>query len=81
MDYKSPPMEIVQLEAAVRRKLMGRIHELHLSMDHAGLVLRGQARSYYIKQLAQHEVMQGSKLPIQANEIEVLRFDLGGQRG
>jgi hypothetical protein len=34
-------------------------------------VLRGRARTYYAKQLAQHAVMQATALPILRNEIEV----------
>ena len=35
------------------------------------VILRGQARTYYAKQLAQHYVMNGLGLPVVANEIEV----------
>jgi hypothetical protein len=73
MHYTRPPEEIERLEEEVQRRLYGRIRDLHLSLDQDGLVLRGHARSYYNKQLAQHEVTQVSKVPIQANEIEVLR--------
>jgi hypothetical protein len=34
--------------------------------------LRGRARTYYAKQLAQHAVMQVTEYLIQANEIEVV---------
>jgi hypothetical protein len=37
-----------------------------------GLVLTGQASTYYAKQLAQHAVMEATALPILANEIDVL---------
>jgi hypothetical protein len=36
-----------------------------------GLLLRGYSHSYYVKQLAQHAVMQATNLRIVANEIEV----------
>ena len=36
-----------------------------------GLILRGYAHTYYAKQLAQHWVMEATRLPILANEIEV----------
>jgi hypothetical protein len=36
-----------------------------------GVVLRGIARSFFAKQLAQHTVMNGTKLPIVRNEIAV----------
>jgi hypothetical protein len=44
---------------------------LKLKVRDDGLVLRGHARTYYAKQLAQHAVMEFTKLPIRANEIEV----------
>jgi hypothetical protein len=37
----------------------------------SGKALRGFAHTYYAKQLAQHAVMEATKLPILANEIEV----------
>jgi hypothetical protein len=37
------------------------------------LVLRGQARSHYAKQLALHAVTEVVNLPIEANEIKVDR--------
>jgi hypothetical protein len=36
-----------------------------------GLILRGQAHTYFAKQLAQHAAMEVTELPILANEIEV----------
>jgi hypothetical protein len=35
------------------------------------LVLQGQAHTYYAKQLAQHALLEATRLPIRANEIEV----------
>jgi fructose-1,6-bisphosphatase len=60
-----------QLENRVQSKLSGRIHNLQLLRHAYGIVLRGFARTYYAKQLAQHAVMTESELPILANEIEV----------
>ena len=40
-----------------------------------GVVLRGKARSYYAKQMAQHLVITTSTLQILANEIEVANGD------
>jgi len=36
-----------------------------------GIILQGQAQTYYAKQLAQHAVMKVIEKPILANEIEV----------
>ena len=43
-----------------------------MTVRDGGLVLYGRTRTYYAKQLAQHEVMGRSRLPIRANSIDVL---------
>lgn len=60
-----------QLECLIRGRLQGRIHDFRLLPRGQGLVLQGHARSYYIKQLAQTELMAVADFPIAANEIEV----------
>jgi hypothetical protein len=55
----------------VQTRLLGRVHEFRLESSAAGLVLRGCARTYYAKQLAQHAVMDATDVPILANEIAV----------
>ena len=60
-----------QIEQLVLRRLNGRVRSLKLMVRDDGLVLRGHARTYYAKQLAQHAVMELTKLRIRANEIEV----------
>lgn len=67
----SSTAEIAQLEAHVRSQLIGRIRHFHIIVRDEGLVLKGLASTYYAKQLAQHAVMQGSKVPILANDIMV----------
>ena len=64
--------EIERLGNRIRAKLSGRIRDFRLEAGAAGLVLRGRARTYYAKQLAQHAVMAATDLPILRNEIEVL---------
>jgi hypothetical protein len=49
------------------------VRDFCLVVRDRGLVLRGRALSYYVKQLAQHAVMQTTRLPIRNNEIEVSR--------
>ena len=56
-------------------RLAGSVHNLNLILNDDGLVIRGCVRSYYSKQLAQHAVMQFTKMPIRANEIEVTLSD------
>jgi hypothetical protein len=65
----APEME--QLEARVQSRLNGRVHNFRLVCRERGLVLTGQARTYYAKQLAQHAVMEATTLPIMANDIDV----------
>jgi hypothetical protein len=60
-----------ELEARVQCRLGRQIRELRLVVVDRGLILRGHTRTYYAKQLAQHAVMEASRLPILANEIEV----------
>jgi hypothetical protein len=59
------------VEEHVRTRLGGLVQNLRLIVRDDGLVLRGYARTYYAKQMAQHAVMETISLPIQANEIEV----------
>jgi hypothetical protein len=66
------PEEVVQLLASVQRQLPGRICDLRLLVQDEGLVLQGHASSYYAKQIAQQTVMKATKLPLLANDIEVL---------
>lgn len=74
MDSVSEPLDdqLAQLEAKVQNSLKGSVRGLHLAVRDCGLVLYGQAFSYYAKQLAQHAVMRAGVLPIVANEIHVL---------
>jgi hypothetical protein len=60
-----------QTEQVVLRRLNGRVRSLKLKVRDNELVLRGHARTYYAKQLAQRAAMEFSQLPIIANEIDV----------
>lgn len=64
--------EMEQLETLVQSRLSGRVRNFRLVVHGSGLILRGQARTYYAKQLAQHAVMEASDLPIGVNDIEVV---------
>ena len=63
--------EIDGLEGIVRRRLNGRVRDFRLLLQDNGLILQGYAFTYYAKQLAQHAIMQATRLPILANDIEV----------
>jgi hypothetical protein len=62
---------LVRVESRIRCRLTGRVREFQLVLRDQGLVLRGETRTYYAKQLAQHAVMDATSLPIESNEIEV----------
>jgi hypothetical protein len=61
-----------QILAKVQQCLQGRVRNLRLVLDVKGIVLQGQALTYYVKQLAQHAVLTAIDLPILRNEIEVI---------
>ena len=63
--------EIATAEAHLAKHLRGRLSEVRLSIHLGGVVITGRTRSYYVKQLAQHAVMERVSLPIVANEITV----------
>ena len=63
--------EMELLETRVQSRLNGRVRHCRLVLREGGLVLMGHSRTYYAKQLAQHAVMEATRLPIVANEIEV----------
>jgi hypothetical protein len=65
------PSELERLEAVVRTRVNRRVRDLRIVCDENGLVLQGQAPSYYVKQIAQQAVMAATDMPILANEIEV----------
>ena len=71
LELDCAPRLLEELETRVQGKLCGRIRELQLLLQDRGIVLRGFARSYHAKQLAQHAVMAETTMPIVANEIEV----------
>ncbi len=64
--------EIDRLAAQTGAGLRGRLISLRIELRGSGVVLRGTARSFYVKQLAQHAIMTGTALPIVGNEIEVI---------
>jgi len=63
------PLEL--LEAHLQRRLNGRVRDFQIVTCTDGLILKGCARTYYEKQLAQHAVMEATLTPILSNEIEV----------
>lgn len=62
---------ITDLETQIQCRLGGQVREFKVEVVDDGLILRGRARTYYAKQLAQHAVMEATGMQILANEIEV----------
>jgi hypothetical protein len=62
---------LARTEEHVRRRLTGVVRDFQLVLFEQGLILRGHARNYHAKQLAQHAVMEATSLSIRCNEIEV----------
>ena len=60
-----------RLETHLQIRLGSRVRQLRVVCRSEGVVLQGSASTYYVKQLAQHLVMEIADLPILANEIEV----------
>lgn len=60
------------IESMVLAKLGGRLEEFTLDEVGGQIILRGRAKSYHVKQLAQHEVMALTDRQILGNRIEVL---------
>jgi hypothetical protein len=60
------------LEREVKNAMGNRVRQFHVLRFPGGLILRGQTRSYYAKQMAQQLVMRGCHERILANEIEVV---------
>jgi hypothetical protein len=64
--------EVAQVEADIQGRLRHYIRDFRMIVQDGGLVLYGQSRTYYGKQLVQHSVMQRSRVAIRANNINVL---------
>jgi hypothetical protein len=65
------PESLAELEEEVRQRLLGQLRDFRLSIRDYGLVLGGRTLSYHAKQLAEHALMDITRAPITANEIEV----------
>jgi hypothetical protein len=65
--------EVAQLEALVKAQLSGCVRNLRLVVHDNGIILRGQAPTYYAKKLAQRAVRELTPRAVRANEIEVFQ--------
>jgi hypothetical protein len=66
-------IDLEQVEADLRARFCGRIHDLRIVPVGAGLVLHGRTHSYYIKQLVLHALLATGVVPVTGNRIEVVR--------
>jgi hypothetical protein len=66
------PNELTRLEAQLRVHLRSYVCDFRMIVQDGGVILYGHSRTYYGKQLAQHGVMERSRLPIRANKITVV---------
>lgn len=66
------PDDVAWLEAQIQGRLRDYVRDFRMVVRDGGLFLYGRARTYYAKQLVQHGVMGLCRLPIRANEIQVI---------
>lgn len=59
------------VEEHVRRRVWGQVSDLRLEDREGAILLRGHAPTYYVKQLAQHAVLESGRR-LAANEIDVV---------
>jgi hypothetical protein len=64
-------VRVHHMELTVFARSGRQIRELRVFRHEQGLVLRGRAPTYYLKQLAQHVAMESTGLRILDNQIEV----------
>lgn len=64
--------QLARLELALQSSLRGRVYAFRIVVRDQGIVLQGRARTYYAKQLAQHEAMEAGGFPVLVNDIEVV---------
>jgi hypothetical protein len=67
-DGREPGSDLAVL---LSERLGRRVRDLRIEVNRCGLVLRGRASSYHVKQLAQHTASAVANLPVLANEIVV----------
>jgi hypothetical protein len=61
--------------AHLETQLRSRLRNIRVIAEPDGVVIRGVANSYHVKQLAQHAIMRKFALPVVANEITVPSAD------
>jgi hypothetical protein len=70
--HRPIPLEARDLEHSVIKRVGSAIRDLECNLiEDRGLILRGQATSYFAKQTAQEVVMEMTTIPIISNDIRV----------
>jgi hypothetical protein len=64
--------EILGWQAHVENRLGSRLRNFRVVIEPPGLVLIGSCATYFVKQLAQHALLEVARLPLVANRIEVV---------
>jgi hypothetical protein len=65
---------LARTEEHVRCRLTGVVRDFQLILFEQGLILRGHARTYHAKQLAQHAVMEATSLSIRSTRLKCLKW-------
>jgi hypothetical protein len=65
--------DVNHLQVVIRNRIGRFVHDFELTLVKGGLLIRGKARTYYGKQMAQEAVMELTDLPIIDNSIQVKR--------
>ena len=60
-----------QIEIRILSRVAGRLQNLQVILRDDGVVLKGRAKTYHVKQLAQHAVLEMTGVRLLANDIEV----------
>jgi hypothetical protein len=74
-DHESDGELRQRIVSELQRRLGSQVRHFQVLAHSDGLILRGEVRSYYGKQLAQEVVMQIAGLSILANDIDVRCVD------
>jgi len=65
------PEEEARLELGLQARLGCLVRDLRVTATDAGLILRGRARTYHAREVAQQALLEACNLPLLANWIEV----------
>lgn len=76
---RSAFLDLCDIEKETRRRLGSRVCDLNLRETGNGIVISGNASTYYAKQMAQQVAMELSNKPVHANQIIVTAggFEVG----